>query len=56
MATTVEFAIKLDAGQSFIYNANNAGGMIDTMAATGLGTTTRAGLVAVDLELFVAGV
>ena len=29
-----EFAIKLDAGQSFVLNADNAGGMVDIFNAT----------------------
>lgn len=61
-----EFGVKLDKGQSYIYNADLAGGVVDTMDAVdnaGLGTNTFADLVsvtaiadtaAVDLEIFVA--
>lgn len=61
-----EFAIKLDYGQSFIYNADLVGGVVDTMDAvdnSGLtpGTfgdlvdiTATANTAAVDLEVFVA--
>lgn len=65
---STEFAVKLDAGKFFIYNADNAGGVVDTMIAAGSALTvpsTFADLVditaiadtaAVDLELFVASV
>ena len=61
-----EFAVKLDYGQSFIYNADLVGGVVDTMDAVdnaGLtpGTfgdlvtiTAMANTAAVDLEFFVA--
>ena len=61
-----EFAVKLDKGQSFIYNADLDGGVVDTMDAVdadGLSTNTFADLVsvtaiadtaAVDIEIFVA--
>ena len=61
-----EFGVKLDYGQSFIYNADLAGGVVDTMDAVdndGLSTNTFADLVSVtaiadtasvDLEIFVA--
>jgi hypothetical protein len=60
-----EFSVKLDAGQSFIYNADLSGGVVDTMdaAATAVTPNTFADLVditgiadtaAVDLEIFVA--
>ena len=61
-----EFAVKLDYGQSFIYNADLVGGVVDTMDAvdhSGLtpGTfgdlvdiTATANTAAVDLEVFVA--
>jgi len=61
-----EFGVKLDKGQSYIYNADLAGGVVDTMDAVdnaGLSTNTFADLVsvtaiadtaAVDLEIFVA--
>ena len=61
-----EFAVKLDYGQSFIYNADLVGGVVDTMDAvdnSGLTPGTFGDLVdipatantaAVDLEVFVA--
>ena len=61
-----EFAVKLDYGQSFIYNADLVGGVVDKMDAvdnSGLtpGTfgdlvdiTATANTAAVDLEVFVA--
>ena len=61
-----EFSVKLDKGQSFIYNGDLAGGVVDTMDAVdaaGLTTNTFADLVditadadtaSVDLEVFVA--
>ena len=60
-----EFAVKLDKGQSFIYNADLAGGVVDTMDAidgTGLSLslgdlvniTADADTEPCDLELFVA--
>jgi hypothetical protein len=61
-----EFAVKLDKGQSFIYNADLSGGAVDTMDASGsaltvaladlVDITAQADTAAVDLELFVAGV
>jgi hypothetical protein len=63
-----EFGVKLDYGQSFIYNADNAGGVVDTFDANGAGTATAGGLAdltnvyaqadtaSVDLEVFVASV
>jgi hypothetical protein len=63
-----EFAVKLDKGQSFIYNGDLAGGVVDTMDAVdaaGLSTNTYADLVDItatadtgscDLELFVASI
>tara|TARA_R100000781_G_scaffold114277_1_gene84681 strand:+ start:894 stop:1343 length:450 start_codon:yes stop_codon:yes gene_type:complete len=30
-----EFRVKVDSGQSFIYNADNSGGLVDTMKANG---------------------
>lgn len=60
-----EFAMKLDAGQSFIYNGDNSGGVVDTMDAAAsaltvsfedlVDITARADTATVDLELFVAG-
>lgn len=60
-----EFSVKLDAGQSFIYNGDLSGGVVDTMdaAATALTPNTFADLVditaiadtaACDVELFIA--
>ncbi len=60
-----EFAVKLDKGQSFIYNADLTGGVVDTMDAidgTGLSLslgdlvniTADADTEPCDLELFVA--
>jgi hypothetical protein len=62
-----EFSVKLDKGQSFIYNGDLAGGVVDTMdaAATALTSNTFADLVEVtadadtascDLEIFVASI
>jgi hypothetical protein len=60
-----EFGLKLDKGQSFIYNGDLADGVVDTMeaAATAITPDTFADLVditakantgSVDLEIFVA--
>ena len=59
-----EFAVKLDKGQSFIYNGDLAGGVGDTMDANGsalslalgdlVDITAIADTAAVDLEIFVA--
>tara|TARA_R100001143_G_scaffold46450_1_gene41515 strand:+ start:275 stop:745 length:471 start_codon:yes stop_codon:yes gene_type:complete len=60
-----EFAVKLDKGQSFIYNADSSGGVVDTMDGidgTGLtlslgdlvNVTALADTAACDLEIFVA--
>jgi hypothetical protein len=61
-----EFGVKLDKGQSFIYNGDLAGGVVDTMDAvdnSGLSTNTFGDLVDItattaastcDLEIFVA--
>lgn len=63
-----EFALKLDKGQSFIYNGDLAGGVVSTMdaiAASGWDNTTLRDLVDItadadtascDLELFVASI
>jgi len=61
-----EFAVKLDKGQSFIYNGDLSGGVVDTMDAgtTALtlalsdlvDITALADTAAVDLEVFVASV
>lgn len=65
---STEFGVKLDAGKFFIFNADNSGGVVDTMIAAGSALTvpsTFADLVditaiadtaAVDLELYVASV
>ncbi len=59
-----EFAVKLDKGQSFIYNGDIAGGVVDTMDASGsalslaledlVNITALADTAACDLEVFVA--
>ena len=59
-----EFAVKLDKGQSFIYNGDLAGDVVDTMDANGsalslalgdlVDITAIADTAAVDLEIFVA--
>ena len=60
-----EFAVKLDKGQSFIFNADLSGGVVDTMDGidgTGLtlslgdlvNVTALADTAACDLEIFVA--
>ena len=59
-----EFAVKLDKGQSFIYNGDLAGGVVDTMDANGsalslaladlVDVTAFADTAPVDLEIFVA--
>ena len=63
-----EFAVKLDKGQSFIYNADLSGGVVDTFDANTAGATSsgqladltnvyaQADTATVDLELFVASV
>ena len=62
-----EFAVKLDAGHSFIYAGDNGGGMVDTMdaSASALGTpsfedlvdiTALANSAACDIEVFVASI
>ena len=65
---STEFGIKLDAGQTCIYNGDNAGGVVDTMIAAGsalsvpstfadlVDITAIANTLAVDLEYLVAGV
>lgn len=65
---STEFAVKLDAGHTFIYAPDNAGGVVDTMIAAGSALTvpsTFADLVditavantaACDIEYFVVGV
>ena len=59
-----EFAVKLDKGQSFIYNGDLTGGVVDTMdAATEtlsvsfgdlVNITAQADTAACDVEMFVA--
>ena len=64
-----EVAIKLDAGQSFIWNADNNGGVVDVLNATqdadaasdtALGDLTNiqadANTASCDLEMFIASV
>lgn len=61
-----EFAVKLDYGQTFVYNGDNAGGTVDTMDADEAALTVSfqdmvsiyalANTAECDLELFVAGV
>jgi len=63
-----EFSVKLDKGQSFIYNGDLAGGVVDTMDAVdnaGLTSNTFGDLVDItadadtascDLEIFVASI
>ena len=62
-----EFAVKVDAGYSFIYPADNSGGVVDTMDAidgTGLtlslgdlvNVTADADTASCDMEIFVASV
>ena len=63
---SAEFATKLDAGQTFIYGCDNAGGVVDTMDADSSALTVAfedlvnivalADTAEVDLQLFVAGV
>ena len=59
-----EFAVKLDKGQSFIYNGDLSGGVVDTMHAGGsaltvafndlVNITADADTASCDMELFVA--
>ena len=61
-----EFAVKLDYGQSFIYNGDLSGGVVDTFDANTAGATSsgqladltniygQADSASVDLEIFVA--
>ncbi len=61
-----EFRVKVDAGQSFIYNADSAGGLVDTMKASGSAlasgladlydVTVDADTDSCDLEIFIASV
>ena len=61
---SAEFAVKLDKGQSFIYNGDMSGGVVDTMDASAsaltvsledlVDITAQADTAAVDLEIFVA--
>ena len=61
-----EVRIKLDAGQSFIYNGDNNGGLVDTMKANGSALasgladlydiTADADTASCDLEMFIASV
>ena len=59
-----EFRVKVDAGQSFIYNADSSGGFVDTMKAAGgalasgladlYDVTVDADTASCDLEIFIA--
>ena len=59
-----EFRIKVDAGQSFIYNGDNAGGLVDTMKSNGAALssgladlydiTADADTASCDLEMIIA--
>ena len=59
-----EFAVKLDKGQTFIYNGDISGGVVDTMDASGsalslaledlVNITALADSAACDLEILVA--
>ena len=62
-----EFAVKVDAGHSFIYPGDNSGGVVDTMDAidgTGLtyslgdlvNVTADADTASCDMEIFIASV
>jgi len=59
-----EFRVKVDAGRSFIYNADNSGGLVETMKASGSAlasgladlydVTADADTASCDLEILVA--
>ena len=59
-----EFRIKVDAGQSFIYNGDNSGGLVDTMKSNGSALssgladlydiTADADTASCDLEMIIA--
>ena len=61
-----EFRVKVDAGQSFIFNGDNSGGVVDTMKANGSArssgladlydVTADADTASCDLEVFIASV
>ena len=61
-----EFRVKVDAGHSFIYSADNADGLVDTMKASGsalasgladlVDITVDADTASCDVEVFVASV
>ena len=61
-----EFRVKVDKGQSFIYNADISGGLVDTMKANGSAlasgladlydVTADADTASCDLEIFIASV
>ena len=63
-----EFAVKLDYGQSFIYNGDLSGGVVDTFDANTAGAAAsgqladltniyaQADTASVDLEIFVASI
>ena len=59
-----EFRVKVDAGQSFIFNGDNSGGLVDTMKANGSAlasgladlydVTADADTASCDVEIFIA--
>ena len=59
-----EFRVKVDAGQSFIFNGDNSGGAVDTMKANGSAlssgladlydVTADADTASCDIEVFIA--
>ena len=61
---STEFAVKVDAGHSFIYPGDNSGGFVDTMKASGsalasgladlVDVTVDADTASCDVEVFVA--
>ena len=61
-----EFRVKVDAGQSFIYNGDNSGGLVDTMKSNGAALssgladlydiTADADTASCDLEMLIASV
>ena len=61
-----EFRVKVDAGQSFIFNGDNSGGAVDTMKANGSAlssgladlydVTADADTASCDIEVFIASV
>ena len=61
-----EFRVKVDAGQSFIFNGDNSGGLVDTMKANGSAlasgladlydVTVDADTASCNVEVFIASV